>query len=124
MAYETDGKSKVIDEDLRTLLFRTVRELLINVVKHARAQKAKVSLKSDEKTIRVKVEDDGIGFSYKEYSFRKGKGGFGLFSIKERLHSLGGKMEFDPEITKGTRVVLTLPLRINKESEKEERDGS
>ena len=60
--FQDDGLPKPFDDDVRVLLFRNVRELLINVIKHAHAGKVKVSIRRIDDSIEVTVEDNGIGF--------------------------------------------------------------
>ncbi len=57
-----DARPKPLDEGMRVILFRTVRELIINILKHARAKNASVSLWREDDRILVEVKDDGIGF--------------------------------------------------------------
>jgi PAS domain S-box-containing protein len=110
--FSGDGGSKPLSEDTAVLCFRAVQELLVNVVKHARAQKIEVSTGRDRGRIRVTVADDGIGFDTSESVSRKGgKRGFGLFSIKERLQHLGGSLKVDSKPGQGTRVTLSAPLK-------------
>lgn len=119
--FKNDGKSKPLDDNVRVLLFRTVNELLINIVKHARAQKAKVSVRRDGDSIKIDVEDDGIGFDVIKIQNRMGKtGGFGLFRIRERLNYLGGQLRVESEPKRGTRVSLVVPIKCNGQTTKEE----
>jgi signal transduction histidine kinase len=80
-------------EDLKILLFESVRELLFNTVKHAGVDKAQVSAsRTSGDILQVVVSDEGAGFD-PEVILRHGRrvnGGFGLFSVRERLVSLGG----------------------------------
>ena len=93
---------KTLDENVRALLFRNVRELLTNVVKHARAQKVSVSLKEHANGVTVIIEDDGIGFDPEAENTRNGKqGGFGLFSIHERMTNLGGTFDIQSSPGRG-----------------------
>lgn len=112
---EDDGQPEKMDEEVMVLLFRTVRELLINVVKHARAHSVRVSIQKDSSSIRIEVEDDGVGFDTSQIDFggTPGKGGFGFFSIRERLNFLGGNFQVESEPGQGTRAVLTAPLKQN-----------
>jgi PAS domain S-box-containing protein len=103
--FADDGQVKPLAEGMRVLLFQAVRELLVNVVKHARANRAKVSIGREGRQVRVVIEDDGAGF-HPESGARSG---FGLFSIRERLSHLGGSMEISAGSGCGTRVVLTVP---------------
>jgi len=89
-----------------------VQELLINIVKHAKAQRVDVSLQKSDKTLKILVRDDGIGFdrSKKQTGMDKG-GGFGLFNLRDRLDYYGGKFEVEFEPGKGTEVTLIAPLK-------------
>jgi PAS domain S-box-containing protein len=109
--FNDDEQPKQLDNGCRVILFQTTREMLFNIVKHARAQKATVSVRKDDDTARIDIEDDGIGFNASEFdSFESGSMGYGLFSVRERLHPLGGRMEIHSEPGRGTRVTILLPL--------------
>jgi PAS domain S-box-containing protein len=120
--FEDDGLHKPLDDDVRVLLFRDVRELLINVVKHAQASKVKVTIGKVGGQIRVSVEDDGLGFEpAKVKSMVTNKEAFGLFSIRERLEHFGGRLEIKSAPDCGCRVTITSPLKredINKDKQK------
>jgi PAS domain S-box-containing protein len=103
--------SRPLDEDVRVTLFQGVRELLVNAVKHARAKNVKVRLECGRGEVRVRVEDDGVGFAADDlWSHPKAMAGFGLFSIRERLESLSGRLEIDSRTGGGARVTLAAPL--------------
>lgn len=98
-------------EHVRVLLFQSVRELLFNVVKHAQVQTAAVQVSRQEGQIRIVVSEDGVGFDPAKLHAREGSaGGFGLFSIRERLDLLGGRMEVDSAPGRGSRFTLLVPL--------------
>lgn len=105
-----NGVSKPITEDAMVLLFRAVRELLFNVVKHAHARSARVSIERRELRVVITVEDDGVGCSLDGEGSRKAAKGFGLFSIRQRLQNLGGDMDLASTPGQGTRVCLEMPL--------------
>jgi len=111
--FEDDGQIKPLDDDMRGFLFKAVRELLINVVKHAKASSVKVSVVRDEDKIKICVEDNGVGFNPAE---KKGRlfdpSGYGLFSIHERLDYLRGSVDIESKLGLGTRVTLVAPLKI------------
>ena len=112
--FESDRQPKPLDENLKVLLFQAVQELLVNVVKHAQAHSLKISMWREQNLLRLGVEDDGVGFNPLVPVYRQGKGGgFGLFSIKERLRPLGGNLEVKSEPGAGTEIVLSVPLKIN-----------
>lgn len=113
--FEDDGQSKPLDEEIRILLYRDVRELLINVVKHAHATKVKVSVSRVGERIRVCVEDDGVGFETEDVEQNAlRKHGFGLFSIRQRLEQLGGKFEIRHEPDHGGIVIIEVPLKSSR----------
>jgi len=110
--YENDDQPKPLDEDVRILLFQSVRELLINIIKHAQASRAKMSVLRKEDNIYVVVEDNGVGFKTSNYgSPMVVASGFGFFSIRERLSSIGGHMEIKSWKGKGSRVTLVAPVK-------------
>jgi len=107
----SDGLAKPLGESGQVVLFQAVRELLTNVGKHARATEVSVSIRHDEGSLHIEVADDGIGFDPARVDPPSvTRGGFGLFSIRERLRLLGGVMMIDSKVGNGTRVVLTAPL--------------
>jgi signal transduction histidine kinase len=93
----------------RVLLFRCIRELLLNVVKHAQASHAWIIAEETPAGVRVVVDDDGMGCPL-SMGEPGSPGGFGLFSIRERLSSLGGRMTLAPRTPAGLRVCLEAPL--------------
>lgn len=107
-----DDEAKLLDGPSQIHLFRSIRELLYNVVKHARATHVNVSITRNCDRISIAVEDDGIGFESTETRFKPdASGGFGLFSIRERLFHLGGDFEIASRPGGGTRVVLSTPVK-------------
>jgi len=109
---ENDDHPKPLDNEARVLLFRAVRELLFNVLKHAQASCARVRLQGDSDHLRVIVEDNGVGFTPDKLAASSGKmEGFGLFSIRERLNYFGGRMEIESTPGEATRIIMTLPLQ-------------
>ena len=114
--FEDDARPKPLDDDVCALLYRAVRELLINVVKHAQAKHVKVSISRDDDNVKICVGDDGIGFepSLNNSGYGHRVGGFGLFSIRERLSCFGGTVEIDSERGRGTRITLIMPIKCEK----------
>ncbi len=106
-----DQQTKPLGEAARVLVFRVVREILTNVVKHARASKVDISIAKEGPFMRIQVVDDGVGFDTNEAGPRTGKSsGYGLFSIRERLTSLGGLVKINSRPGQGTQVSITVPL--------------
>ncbi|MCE5328468.1 MAG: response regulator [Planctomycetaceae bacterium] len=101
-------------EPLRVFLFTAARELLLNVARHSQAQQADVSLRSTGDVIMVTVTDRGVGFDVAATRAAGGStGGFGLFSIAQRIELLGGSLTIDSSPGRGSTVVLTAPLAKN-----------
>lgn len=102
------GKEKMTEE-LRVMLFKSVTELLTNVVKHASAGKVVITIKNTADSARIEFADDGIGFDLSSLTTDRGTNlGFGLFSIRERLRCLGGECNVESAPGKGTRIILTV----------------
>jgi PAS domain S-box-containing protein len=117
-----DGRSKQLDNGCRVIVFQAVRELLFNIVKHARAHSATVTVRKDDDDIRIDIEDDGSGFDSSELEASgTGSRGFGIFSIRERLSPLGGHLEIKTEPGCGTHVTLVVPLSCGIENTGEHR---
>ncbi len=110
--FKDDRKSKPLDDDIQTFLFKAVKELLVNVVKHAKATKVKVSLAKDQDNMVICVGDDGVGFSVKKAS--KKRTSFGLLNIHDRIDYLGGSFEIKSKHGSGTQAVITIPLKQEK----------
>lgn len=108
-----------LDDLTRTLLFRNARELLANVVKHARATRVQVLLQRVGDTLELVVRDDGQGCDKAEtLKTAGGEGGFGLFSIRERMADLGGALEIDSEPGQGFTAILVIPSAFGGRPEK------
>jgi PAS domain S-box-containing protein len=111
--FEDDGQQKSLDDDIQSLLFRNVRELLVNIIKHAHANKVKISIRRVDEHIHIDVEDDGKGFDYVKVTSGAAKETkFGLFSIRQRLEQLGGHFEVDSEPGRGSKFTMTAPLKL------------
>jgi signal transduction histidine kinase len=111
VSFTDDDNAKPLDNNVRVFLFQAVRELLVNVVKHAQAYHLTVSTQKVNGEIQIDIEDDGIGFEVSQIRFNNNEmSGFGLFSIRERLEYIGGKLKIYSRSGCGTKVVLTAPL--------------
>ncbi len=112
--FETVGEVVELPEDVRAMAYQCVRELLANIRKHADATKALVTLESGGGEVRITVADDGRGFNPEGGDEAAGSHGaatgFGLFSIRERLRSVGGRMWFETSPGEGALVGLAFPL--------------
>lgn len=105
-----DGADESLDDTSAALVFRAVRELLVNVFKHAHAPGAKLSVRRTASHFEIEVEDHGVGFDVNDVTAASNVGGFGLFSVREQISRLGGVVEVASAPNRGTRVSLRLPL--------------
>ncbi len=109
--FRTHGVEQNIPEDTKILLYQMAHELLANVTKHAGADKVLVQTRWGTKKVHLLVEDNGVGFSDDDPEFRNPKKtGMGLFSIRERLKTIGGKFDIVSTPGKGTSVSIVVPF--------------
>jgi signal transduction histidine kinase len=109
-SFGESGSTPQIPQDLAIVLFQCARELVYNVAKHASASVGRIELAGGDGEVLVTVVDDGTGF-VAGGSPRKqgGEGGFGLFSIRERLALFGGELCIESD-GNGTRASMRTPL--------------
>lgn len=107
------------DDAVCIILYRMSREVLINVIKHAKAKSVHISVNRGPNKIQVVIEDDGVGMrpDLAEKRGRK-KGGLGLFSIRERLLHIGGELRIISNES-GTTVSMLAPLKLRTGDEEE-----
>lgn len=108
MSFSGPPEPAGMTEAERILCYRSVRELLRNVVKHAGARSAAVTARMRAGVYEIEVLDDGRGFDAQALSHAEAAG-FGLFSIRERLRHLGGQLLVRSTIGAGSRLTLRLP---------------
>jgi signal transduction histidine kinase/ActR/RegA family two-component response regulator len=94
---------------LKVLMFRSVQELLFNIIKHAGVNEARVALSYGANCFTITVSDRGKGFDMASDP-SQGSTGFGLLSIRERTRRMGGEMEVESMLGAGSRISLTLPI--------------
>lgn len=109
IALAVDRGLRPLGEEVSVFLFRAAAEFLLNVFKHAGARRVEVALTEEGGVLRLKVADDGRGLAEPAGEGARAAG-FGLFSIRERAESLGGRMELESRPGRGLAVSLRLPL--------------
>jgi PAS domain S-box-containing protein len=112
VSVEGEADPVKLDEHIRFVLFRAVRELLINAARHAQTDQARVRFCWQPERVRLEVEDRGKGFDLSQFSTYSEAPGFGLFSIRERMDNLGGRFDIHSAPGEGTRVTLEVPLYL------------
>ncbi|MET0279886.1 MAG: MASE1 domain-containing protein [Steroidobacteraceae bacterium] len=108
---EARVREEFIKIETRVLVFKLVRELLRNVVKHAGVNAARVLVVGDAERLSVEVSDQGKGFEWQMDLFGANAGGFGLWSIADRVHEIGGQFSVDTAPGRGSRFEMVFPLR-------------
>jgi PAS domain S-box-containing protein len=108
----TDDKTfKPMRYEIRSAIFQIVRELLLNVVKHAATKNAWITIKRRNDKIDITIEDDGCGTELSNFSCDKPKpGGFGIYNTRMKIEHLGGELVIDSSPGSGTRAYISAPL--------------
>lgn len=104
------------DEDLESLLFRISQEALNNVVKHARASRASLSLTRSGNSLELRIRDDGVGFDPEGLAVDEDRG-IGLAGMNDRVRLFGGELAISSAAGRGTAVTVTVSLDSNSSME-------
>lgn len=107
LQFKVEGSGMALDLEVKTYLFRIIQEALTNIIKHARAKNASVSLIFTEFAVFIHIEDDGKGFNP---SKTKGQKSNGLNNISDRVSLLSGKIFIASENLKGTKINIEIPI--------------
>jgi PAS domain S-box-containing protein len=109
VSLDLDTDALVLPEDQAVLVFQSVRELLMNVLKHSETKEAFLTMRGSAGTLSITITDQGVGFDAAADKAGGGSG-FGLFSIRERMFALGGHFHIVSAPGQGTTATLRLPL--------------
>lgn len=121
---ENDERPKPVEKQMRTVIHQSVRELLLNVIKHAEVKKAHLILKRDHNEVLITVEDQGEGFKLNEQSlYTDTENKFGLFNIKERVEWHGGHFNIQSDEKHGTKATLSFPV-MDRKKDKPQREST
>lgn len=104
-----ENVNEKLDVEVGILLFESIRELLLNVVKHARVDSAILRVCTEKESLKIFVEDKGAGFDPEDLTDNP-ENGFGIYNIKKRLKAVGGFLDLDSKPGDGTRVKVKVPL--------------
>jgi PAS domain S-box-containing protein len=110
VAFNSSEDPVCLDEASSMHVFRSVRELLINVAKHSGVRECAVTVSQDKDLVRVTVEDQGCGFDDALETRANLEGGFGLFGTRERLKTSNGSLVLESEPGKGTKATVCVPI--------------
>jgi two-component system, NarL family, sensor kinase len=87
------------------ITFRVIQECLQNALKHAMATEININMHCDDAKLEVSIEDNGIGFNVANHN-----AGYGINNMYNRIETLGGKLEFESVIGRGTLVIISVPV--------------
>jgi signal transduction histidine kinase len=108
-----DASHTCFDEEVGEVVYRTVRELLANVLQHAKATRVELSsVRRRDGSIGIVVADNGIGLPPHLRRGRRVEGGSGLWSIDRRLRALDAMLDIEATAGEGTRAMVILPARL------------
>ncbi|WP_129127385.1 sensor histidine kinase [Geomonas oryzae] len=109
--FSDDGKEKTLRYEIRSTVFQAVRELMLNVAKHAGTMQCRVAILRSNDFLVVQVDDDGVGLNGDAAA--KGatrEGGFGLLNVRQKIEHLGGAFSIVGKAAGGTLATVTVPL--------------
>jgi len=108
----TTGPERRLSPRVEIALFRVVQETINNILKHAKAQQVRITLYFKSKSLKITIEDDGVGFDVPEILNSRSKTrGLGLLGIRERMDSINGSLAINSRIGKGTRIIVEAPYK-------------
>lgn len=109
-SFEFLGKEEKLSSELEICIYRVIQESLNNIIKHSKADEFSVQLELNEKYVNIVISDNGIGIPEDYFNALELKSaGTGLFSIKERIEKLRGKLKINSNLNEGTVLVIKLP---------------
>lgn len=104
---EIVGLDNRVDNQVETVLYRVIQEIVNNIIKHAKASQISMQLVRHETELNVMIEDNGVGFDTSGINDFEG---LGLKGIKTRIELLNGTVHFDSAIGRGTTVIIDVPV--------------
>jgi PAS domain S-box-containing protein len=118
VSLETTVDLEIFSSVLTSLLIRSIKELLFNVVKHSGEKKAWIKLKVEDRQMLITIKDSGIGCDPGELKAKRDShAAFGLFDIEDRVNFLGGYMDVETKPDHGFCVTLWIPRDLNCQAE-------
>ena len=103
-----------LDDVKSILLYRSIQELINNILKYAKATLIVINLSTNKDGLEIEIKDNGVGFDITKlnnfYTRRENGSGFGLFTVKERIRNIDGNFKISSEINKGTTVIIFIPI--------------
>jgi signal transduction histidine kinase len=118
---KADGDIANLDAETSIFIFKAAKELTINIIKHAHAKSAFISVIRKDDSIELTVKDNGKGYDANDTSkMYADKKGLGLFSLKEKLIHLQGSMDIQSSPKEGTTVTINIPIKSDENDSAEQ----
>jgi len=106
VAVTAEQPERRFDLDTETILFRIAQEAMVNAAKHASADRISISLESSADPLKLTIADNGVGFDPAAVECADERPGWGLITMRERAHSIGGNIRVKSSPGKGTKVIV------------------
>lgn len=115
--FECEGDTEGFDEECLAFVYRAIKELAYNTIKHAQAKNLWVTLEIQLRSMVATITDDGVGFDITHMRSSNELGtGLGLLSIRERLDFIGGFFKIQSTLGQGTTIEMEIPASLKKSS--------
>jgi signal transduction histidine kinase len=102
---DVDVDESLLDDTVKTVLFRVSQEALANAVRHSQGSIIRLKLTSSDPGVRLTIEDNGSGFSFHDVVHQS----MGLESMRERVELVGGQLNIASTPGQGTRIEALVP---------------
>jgi signal transduction histidine kinase len=109
IAFVNEGGEERLHPEIERSVYRVVQEALTNIARHAHARSGRVLVKTGAETLRVTIEDDGVGFDAADVERPGRRRGLGLLGMRERVSQLRGHIDIQSAPGRGTRIEVDLP---------------
>ncbi|WP_219116274.1 PAS domain S-box protein [Janthinobacterium sp. UMAB-56] len=114
LTFDSEAPDLGLDQRQTSAIFRVLQESLSNIVRHAQASAVDVTLAQDADAVVLRISDNGIGMQPDDHGK---KAAFGLKSIRERVHALGGELRIQSQAGRGTALAIHLPRQAAAQAE-------
>lgn len=111
VVFNVYGKQAKLNKEVELGIYRICQEAFSNITKHSKATKVTFGITFGESMIVCLIEDNGEGFKFDETNIKEKS--FGLISMQERANILGGNLEIESSLSKGTKIFLEIPMEEN-----------
>jgi len=113
--FQLRGNEIRLSPETEIALYRMAQEGLTNIVRHSQAKNAYINLRYIQNEVKLTLTDDGCGFEVPESPGEFAPSGhYGLLGLHERAELIGANLEIHSSPGKGTRLIITLPIKVGK----------